>query len=390
MAKARTTLRLIQGLDEVDAAAWDRLTGADDPFVEHAFLSLLEESGSVGEKAGWVPLHATVWDGDELIGALPLYAKNHSYGEYTFDWSWADASARAGIPYYPKIVGMVPLTPATGRRLLVHPAHDDDPAERARVVKALLDGAFLAAEVVGASSIHLLYLNEREKEEVAAYGRFLPRTTMQYHWHNQEYGDFDDFLARFRSSARKNVRKERRRVRESGTRVETKKGSEITADDWKVLRRFYTDTCKRKWGRPYLTRRFFDLAPERLDTAVAVFAYPAGGDEPVAATLNFEKGAHLYGRYWGSEGEQPLLHFELCYYQLIERAITQGMSRFEAGAQGRHKIKRGLVPSPIHSAHWIRSRPLEHAVSEYLMMEARETEAEIELLSTPYKNEGDD
>ncbi|HJL39280.1 MAG TPA: GNAT family N-acetyltransferase, partial [Polyangiaceae bacterium LLY-WYZ-15_(1-7)] len=346
---------------------------------------------SVGGKAGWLPLHLAVYtDDDELVGGLPLYLKDHSYGEYIFDWGWADAAHRVGVEYYPKLVSMAPVTPATGKRLLAHPDADYD-----QVVRALVAGAFQVLEASDASSIHFLFVTEAERdaliragEALEVPGGLLPRLTMQFHWHNEGYADFDAYLARFRSSNRKKLRKERRKVGEAGLEVRVKSGAELTAADWEALRRFYRDTCARKGSFPYLTNRFFDLGPERLkDRAVAALAYPEGEDEPVAGTLNFEKGAHLYGRYWGCLEDHEMLHFELCYYALIERAIAQGMTRFEAGAQGTHKLRRGLMPAKIHSVHWLRDPRLRQAVAEFLPREAFSTQRQMDELAEhgPFK-----
>lgn len=364
-------IRLIESLRGIEPSAWDALTGDDDPFVEHAFLSVLEESATIGPGTGWEAMHVTAWQGDELVGALPLYVKDHSYGEYIFDWAWADAAARLGVPYYPKLVSMVPVTPATGRRFLIAPEADPE-----AVTRALLDGAFEALEVVGGSSIHLLFLSPEESERVRADPRFMRRLTQQYHWKNDGYGDFDDFLGRFRSSMRKKLRRERRVVAETGLVVRQVEGKDLDASEWAMLRSFYRDTCARKGSHPYLAAEFFDLAQERLaHRTVVAMAYD--GKRPVAASLNFEKGAHLYGRYWGCSADHDMLHFELCYYQLIERAIQKGMRRFEAGAQGSHKLRRGLLPTGIHSAHHIVNPVLARAVGDYLPREAMSVQRQM-------------
>ena len=365
----------VDGLSGVDAAAWDALAGEDDPFAEHAFLSALEDSGSVGGRSGWRATHVLVHDEGRLVGALPLYRKDHSYGEYIFDFAWANASSRLGAPYYPKLVAMTPLTPATGTRFLVHPD-----ADRERVVCALLDGAIDAAAALRASSVHLNFLNASEADEVAAHGGYLARTTHQFHFHNEGYADCEAFVARFRSSMRKKLRKERRAVAESGLDVGVVAGPQLSEDDWSRLRRFYLDTCWRKGSEPYLTERFFTLLAERCAVRVLV-GYARRNGLLVAASLNFQKGKHLYGRYWGCEEDQEMLHFELCYYQLIEHAIAHGMTRFEAGAQGTHKLRRGLMPSAIHSAHFITHPVLRDAVADYLPREHAAELREMEALA---------
>jgi len=355
----------------IPAEAWDRLTGDDDPFVEHAFLSALEESGSVGRAAGWEPMPVTVWEGTRLVGALPLYLKSHSYGEYIFDWAWADAAHRVGVAYYPKLVSMVPVTPATGRRFLYAPDVDPD-----AVTRRLIDGCFEAASRVRASSIHLLFLDEEERRRVIADGRLMPRLSMQFHWHAEGDRSFDDFVGRFRSSMRKKLRRERRVVEESDVEIRVIEGSDLSPAQWMTLYGFYRDTCHRKGSPPYLTRRFFEIAPARVARR-AVVALGLREGEMVAASLNFEKGAHLYGRYWGCLEEHEMLHFELCYYRLIERAIDKGMRRFEAGAQGTHKLRRGLMPSPVHSAHALFDPVLSQAVADFLPREAMQTQRQM-------------
>jgi predicted N-acyltransferase len=369
--------RLVESISDIDPASWDALCGEDDPFVEHAFLSALEESGSTGARSGWDPMHVTVSDGGALVGALPLYKKDHSYGEYIFDWAWADAAHRLGVDYYPKLVSMVPATPVTGRRLLIAEGRS-----RAEIVSALVEGAFAAVEETGASSLHVNFVSDDENEELESYRRFMSRTTFQFHWHNRGYESFDHYLDSFRATARKQVKRERRSVEESGLDIRVKEGPELDEDEWSALARFYRDTCARKGSPAYLKPRFFKelrrLASHRV---VAVLAYDR--KRLVAATLNFEKGAHLYGRYWGATEDRPNLHFELCYYRLIERAIEKKMARFEAGAQGMHKLKRGLLPHEVHSLHWIGHPVLSHAVGDYLPREARGVRAEIAAL-TPH------
>lgn len=372
---------MVGGLEAIEAAAWDRLVGDDDPFVEHAFLSTLERSGAVGEGTGWVPLHVVAYEDDVLVGALPLYLKDHSYGEYIFDWGWADASERMGMSYYPKLVSMAPVTPATGRRILL--AHDADPD---RVVGGLLAGVREVAELTKASSVHLLFVTEEERDRVVALADFVPRLSMQFHWHAEEWTCFDEYLGAMRSSVRKQIRRERRTAASHGLEIRTVPGVELTGDDWRALGRFYRDTCAKKGSFPYLPDRFFELGADTLrERAIAVMAYDDG--TPVAGTLNFEKGANLYGRYWGCREDHPMLHFELCYYQLIERAIERGVQRFEAGAQGSHKLKRGLMPSAVHSVHWIRQPILAEAVHDFCRREAFAVRRRIEELSEmgPFK-----
>jgi len=368
-------IRILSSLGSVNADAWNQLVGEDDPFVEHAFLSLLERSGSVGRGSGWEPVHVTTWRGKRLVGALPLYLKTHSYGEYIFDWGWADAASRMGISYYPKLVSMVPVTPVTGQRILL--ASDQDPAV---LVRRLIDGCLEVADAARASSLHLLFLNPQEQEWVARDGRLMPRLSFQFHWHNEEYETFEDFVGAFRSSMRKKLRKERRVAAEADLRIEELRGQDLSVADWHSLERLYRGTCRRKGSYPYLTSEFFSLAPSMLGAAPLVFA-ARHDDRIVAASINFAKGGNLYGRYWGAVERHEMLHFELCYYRPIEYAIDHRMQRFEAGAQGTHKLRRGLMPVPIHSAHWVRHPVLGQAIGDFLTREASSVQQQIHELS---------
>lgn len=374
-------IELVSRIDSIEAAAWDAIAGDDDPFIEHAFLLALEHSGSVGGQSGWLPSHVTVRDAGRLVGALPLYVKLHSYGEYIFDWRWAAAAERAGLRYYPKLVSMVPFTPATGRRLLCA-----DDADRQAVVRALLDGAREAGERVAASSLHLLFLSEAERDLMLPVSELMPRETLQFHWRNDGYESFEAYLERFRAPLRKQVRRERREALASGLELRVLEGPELGEREWQALYAFYRDTCERRGSGPYLTRAFFELLSRtHAHRVVAVMAFR--GTTPVAGTLNFEKGAHLYGRYWGCIEEQPSLHFECCYYRLIERAIERRLARFEAGAQGTHKLRRGLMPAVIHSLHGVSHPGLREALSEYLPREIDATRAEMAELAMhgPFK-----
>lgn len=368
-------LEVLTSLAEVSPAEWNALAGDDDPFVEHGFLSAFEESGAVSPRTGWTPVHLVVREGGEPVGALPLYAKMHSYGEFIFDWAWAGAAEQLRTPYYPKLVSMVPFSPVTGRRVLVRQG-----ADVARVTQRLVDGLFEVADAVKASSIHVLFTTEAERDALIADGRLLPRLSFQFHWHNRGYGTFDDFLGAFRAPVRKQTRRERESVRASGLDIRVKVGAELDDADWAALKDFYAMTCDKKGSPEYLPPPFFDALRRNVgDRVVGVLAYRDGA--PVAGTMNFEKGAHLYGRYWGSYEEVDSLHFELCYYQLIERAIAKGATRFEAGAQGMHKLRRGLMPSETHSVHWVRHPVLARAVKEHVAREADMVRSEMEALA---------
>ena len=368
-------LEIVESVTAVAASEWDRLAGDHDPFLEHAFLAALEASGSVGEAAGCVPRIVLARDGGRLLGAVPLYLKTNSYGEFIFDWAWANAAHRSGVRYYPKLVAAIPFTPATGRRL---PLDDAPGGDAPAVVAALLRGVREVAEEEQASSIHFLFCTDAEKEVLSARGYF-PRLSMQFHWHNRPgrpFESFEDYLSTFRSQNRKQVRKERRVAAEHGLTFRTATGAELETRDWTALRAFYVENVDRHGGHAYLSAEFFEIARATLGhRLVATLAYQ--GKKPVAGTINFEKGAHLYGRYWGCLADFQMLHFELCYYQLIERAIAKGMTRFEAGAQGEHKLKRGLAPAFTHSAHWIRHPGLAEAIGSFLVREAEGVAAEV-------------
>jgi uncharacterized protein len=364
-------VELLPGVTEVAAPAWDTLVSPDDPFSEHAFLAALERSGSVGGRSGWQPVHVALYRGGDLVGALPLYAKDHSFGEYVFDFAFAGAYERAGLRYYPKLVSMAPFTPATGTRLLIAPG--EEPGE---ITHALLEGALQALARTGASSLHLNFLNADEQARVIADPRFMPRLSTQFHWHNRGFASFDDHLATFRHSARKEARKERRRVVEAGIDVRTLQGTELDDVQWRALSDFYFDTCHKHGSGPYLTRAFFDeVRRTYAERVVAVIASRDG--RVIAGALNFEKGTHLYGRYWGCFEEHAFLHFEVCYHQLIERAIARGHTRFEAGAQGQHKLKRGLLPAEIHNAVYVHDPRFARAIGDYLAREANAVRMEM-------------
>jgi predicted N-acyltransferase len=320
----------------------------------------------VGRRAGAEPRFVLVREAGRLVGAVPLYLKTNSYGEFIFDWSWANAAHRGRIPYYPKLVAAVPFTPATGRRLLVAPDADTQ-----AVAGRLIEGMREVAEQERASSIHVLFCTEPELSLLAGYG-LLPRLSVQFHWHNRPdrpYRDFDDYLTAFKSRHRKQVRRERKIAAAHGLTLKTLTGPDMSPRDWRALHDFYAANAAKHGGIEYLTPFFFEvIRTTYYHRVVTTMAYR--DDVPIAGTFNFEKGRHIYGRYWGCEAEYQMLHFELCYHRLIERAIARGCTRFEAGAQGEHKLKRGLVPSFTHSAHWIRHPGLAAAVSDYIVAEA--------------------
>jgi predicted N-acyltransferase len=350
----------LRGIDGVEPADWDALVGADNPFVEHRFLKALEESGSATTRTGWQPLHAILRNGAGLVGAVPLYAKSHSYGEYVFDHGWADAYERAGGRYYPKLQAAVPFTPVPGPRLL------GAESERATLARALTE----AAQRFGVSSTHVTFCTEAEARALGAAG-WLVRRGIQFHWHNRGYRDFEDFLDCLKSAKRKMIRRERREVAEAGLHIETLHGPTLTAAALAEFHPFYLATVDRRWGNAYLTRRFFALLAERLaDRVVLVVA--RRDRRMVAAALNLLGGDTLYGRLWGALEDYRFLHFEACYYRALEFAIGHGLRRVEAGAQGQHKLQRGYEPVWTWSAHWIRDVALRAAVQRFLERETRE------------------
>ena len=364
--------KLASGVSGLNSHAWDRLSG-DDPFVSHAFLSALEESGSVGKGTGWTPAAILVEDeSSRLISAAPAYLKTHSQGEYVFDHGWADAFERAGGTYYPKLQIAVPFTPVPGPRLLgTQPQH----------LLAAAEAVVVQNEI---SSAHMTFIDEGGVAECERRN-WLIRDGIQYHWRNRGYGSFEDFLAALTSRKRKAIRKERDAARH-GFEFRTLRGAEIGAGDWDWMWRFYQDTGSRKWGRPYLTRKFFDLIGQSMGNKLLLFLAMRDG-EPVAGALNLIGQDTLYGRYWGTVDEVPFLHFELCYYQAIEWAIANGVTCVQAGAQGEHKLARGYEPVVTKSAHFIVDPGFRDAVEQFLVEERRAIGAELDWLrrALPYR-----
>jgi hypothetical protein len=361
--------RIAPGVARVDSGAWDACAGRDNPFLSHAFLSALEESGSATARAGWQPAPLLIDAPDGLPAAIaPAYVKSHSQGEYVFDHAWADAYARAGGRYYPKLQIAVPFTPVPGRRLLTR-----DPGLAPALIAA-------AEQVVGGSGLSSAHATFIAQEEVALFEQagWLIRTDSQFHWHNEGFGSFEDFLGTLSSRKRKSIRKERAGALE-GLTVEHVSGAAITERHWDAFWVFYQDTGARKWGRPYLTRRFFSLLGERMaDRLLLVLAMHDG--EPIAGALNLIGADTLYGRYWGAVAEVQHLHFEICYYQAIDYAIAHGLARVEAGAQGGHKLSRGYRPVTTYSAHYLADPALRRAVAQYLDAERRAVAEEIAAL----------
>jgi len=356
-------VRVHSRIAELPAAEWDACAGTACPFLRHAFLDALERSGSACSETGWLPQHLSIADErGRLIGAAPLYLKDHSYGEYVFDWGWANAYERAGGRYYPKLQCSVPFTPVPGPRLLVHPE-----ADRRAVAGALIAGMAELARRHEVSSLHVTFAEYDEWQMLGESG-FLQRIGLQYHWENRGYADFEAFLGDLTARRRKTIRKERRQALADGLEVKVLSGGDLEERHWDAFFRFYMATTDRKWGSSYLTRRFFSLLGETMaDSVVLMLAEDAG--RPVAGALNLRGSEALYGRNWGSIGHYPLLHFELCYYQAIDYAIAHGLRRVEAGAQGEHKIQRGYLPAETYSAHLIRDPALGEAIADFLRRE---------------------
>ncbi len=354
-------IRYVTQLDELTPETWNDLSGGiDNPFMRHEFLAGLERHGCVGRKWGWHPRHLLLEDDKGgLLGAMPLYLKDNSYGEFVFDWSWADAYQRAGISYYPKLVSTTPYSPVTGPRLLVTTGAEQDAVER-RLGEAALELA--AAEEV--SSLHILFTDDAQTRLLESL-QMMRRTGTQFHWFNRGYSDFDDFLATFVSSKRKKLKRERRRVIEQGIEIEVLDGFSATHQHWHYFSRFYLATFDKHWGYATLNEPFFrHLGASMPGNIVLVMAKYRG--DYVAAALSLRSSDTLYGRHWGCLEEFHSLHFELCYYQGIEYCINHGLSRFEPGAQGEHKVGRGFEPVPTWSTHWLANPQFASAVGAYL------------------------
>jgi uncharacterized protein len=370
-------LTLHEDLSEISAADWDAVAApeqadgrARDPFTTYRFLSALEASGSTGTGTGWQARPLALREGGRLLAVTPLYVKSHSQGEYIFDHGWADALERAGGRYYPKLQIAVPFTPATGRRFLGAAEHRE----------TLWQAAIGVTAQNKLSSLHATFCTKEEAEALAGVEGTLHRVTQQFHWENRGYGTFDAFLTDLASRKRKMIRKERETARASGLAIRALTGDQIEPWHWDAFWTFYQDTGGRKWGTPYLTRKAFTAFHETMrDDMLLVLAF--NGTRPVAGALNFIGRDTLYGRYWGSVEDHPCLHFELCYYQAIDWAITHGLNRVEAGAQGEHKLARGYLPVETHSLHWLADRSFRAAVERYLQAERRAVGQEIEVLT---------
>ena len=378
------TIRVHAAIAEIPAAAWDACAGDVNPTVSHTLLNAMEESGSTTTRTGWTPQHLSLAGPDgQITGVVPLYAKTHSYGEYIFDYGWADAYERAGGRYYPKLLSAVPFTPVPGPRLLLHPSA---PAEaREHLVAGMVE--FTKRRRI--SSLHVNFPDPAEAEALTEAG-FLQRLGQQFHWINHGYRDFDDFLAALNSRKRKAVKKERREAVARGLEIEVLTGADLKPRHWDAFFEFYLATSDRKWGSAYLNRRFFAMIGERMPEKVVLFMARRGANY-VAGAFNLLGKDTIYGRNWGSYGDYKFLHFECCYYQAIEFAITRGLKRVEAGAQGPHKIQRGYLPVKTFSAHWIVDKGFRRAVDDFLKRERPAVEEEIEGLMqySPFRKENE-
>ena len=379
------TLTLHPRIADIPAAEWDAcagtLDGGGNPFVSHAFLGALEDSGSASNRTGWLPQHAALRDNERIVAVVPMYAKSHSYGEYVFDHGWAAAFERGGGDYYPKLQVAVPFSPAPGPRLLARPGI---PAE------ALGQALAQACQQLGLSSVHVTFCTRPEWDALGRAG-WLQRLGKQFHWENAGYQSFDDFLGALSSRKRKVLKRERRDANAAGLTFRALRGHEIGKRHWDAFYRFYASTVDRKWGSAYLTKSFFPMLSERLGDSVVLMLAEHDGT-PVAGALNLVGDEALYGRNWGCRGDWPFLHFELCYYRAIDFAIEHGLARVEAGAQGEHKIQRGYLPRPTYSAHWIEHSGLRRAIAGFLDQERPGVEREMAALAeySPYKSAVDE
>ena len=388
MSDNSISIKVVKSISELDREEWnscaifysaDGLDKIEDPFISYDFLDALEKSKSVGGNTGWLPYHLAAIRKNKLIGAVPLYLKSNSQGEYIFDYNWAHAFERAGGRYYPKLQISVPFTPVTGRRLLVSknaPSH---------TASLLLQSAIELCEKNKLSSLHTTFCSKQEFELGQKLG-MLGRVSQQFHWLNNGYGNFGDFLNALSSRKRKNINKERLKANNFGGEIEILTGSEIKKDHWNYFWKFYQDTGIKKWGTPYLTRQFFDQIHETMRSKILLILAKKEGNY-IAGALNFIGSDTLFGRYWGCIEDYPFLHFEVCYYRAIEFAIAHGLKKVEAGAQGEHKLARGYVPTETFSLHWIAEKGFSKAVEEYLISEKDAVKRDIKILShfTPFK-----
>ena len=374
-------LTLNDAIADVSADEWNALAGDDCPFLRHEFLAAAELTGCVAPASGWIPQHLTVEQDGRLLGAMPLYQKDHSWGEFVFDWAWASAYERAGLRYFPKLVSAVPFTPAPSRRLLL------DKTAGPETARMLLDGAIALAEEMACSSLHVLFPLEEELPLLRNAGLQI-RKDCQFHWQNRDYADFEAFLQMFTAAKRKKAKRDRRRVSEAGIRFRRLHGADIDPATWKVVFQLISMTFMRRGSMPYFSLDFFLRISESLPDNILVILAEKDAS-PVAAALFFESTTTLYGRYWGSNGHYDALHFETCYYQGIDYCIEKGLQVFEPGTQGEHKISRGFSPVSTWSAHWLAHPEFLSAISAYVDEEARHIDRYMDAVDerSPYRND---
>ena len=376
MRAAKAVVEVTDSIAALPVDAWNRLAG-DDPFLRHEFLNALHETGCASASTGWAPCYLILREQGVLAGAMPLYAKSHSYGEYVFDWSWADAYHRHGLDYYPKLLNAIPFTPVTGQRVL---------APGASQRRLLIESALALARETRASSLHCLLPPDDQAAEMEACSLML-RHGVQFHWRNHGYCDFESFLATLNHAKRKKIRQERRRVRDAGIRFEWFAGRDISPALWGFFNRCYRETYRQHHSSPYLSLDFFEAIGRTMpENILLIVAFR--GERPIAGSLNIHNGRRLCGRYWGAREYHPALHFETCYYQVIEFCIARGIGTFEGGAQGEHKMARGLLPVQTNSAHWLAHPQFAAAVQEFLARETRGVAHHLDELNerTPFRH----
>tara|TARA_Y100001970_G_scaffold294331_1_gene450827 strand:- start:135585 stop:136745 length:1161 start_codon:yes stop_codon:yes gene_type:complete len=376
------TAEICGSINKVNELDWDRCLDSDHPFMRHAFFYALEQSGSANAETGWLPRHILIRQNNVLVGAMPMYLKNHSAGEYVFDHGWADAFSQAGGNYYPKLQVSVPFSPVTGPRILVSPIACSPQEVRDKIINTALD----QCKTLNASSIHITFPSEQDWNFLGKTG-LMQRTGIQFHWKNSNYKSFEDFLSSLSSRKRKKINRERRNFFEGDITISELKGLEIKEHHWDHFYFFYNNTTNRKWGIPYLTREFFSLLSQLMPEQIVIFIAERNG-KPIAGALNLIGNSVMYGRNWGCIESHPFLHFELCYYRAIEFSIRNQLFRVEAGAQGLHKLSRGYLPTPTYSAHWILNKELRDAVNNYLNKETTMINNEIKSIAkySPYRN----
>ena len=362
-------VKIFHSIKEIPSEKWDLIQPENFPFSSYQFLEGLESSNSIGRRTGWFPLIVTVWQQEDLIAASSLYLKNNSYGEYIFDWAWADAWQKSGLKYYPKITAAAPFTPATGKKILCK-----KPADKTELTKLILDSLKEYAKKENIETIHFLFIPESEIP-LFEENDFTIRKTFQFHWKNENYSYFDDFLMALKQKKRKEIRRERKLLKACDLEIKTVRGKEVSQYS-DLMYEFYLSTIDKKWSHDYLTPSFFKKIFHSMTEEIVLFI-AFKNKEAIAATLNFHKGNSLFGRYWGCTEEVPNLHFELCYYQPIEYAIANKIQLFEAGAQGEHKIQRGFIPSYTYSAHLLPNHQLGNAVKDFINREAQQVDSLI-------------